>query len=830
MCAYIIISSFYRTKRRFFMKKRLTFGLVFSSLSLLFGAAAGALLHQKLNEPVKQAEAASNFRITPNTGIGHHYSWSMSSNPTDGSGTGTTGGIRVGEGSTQGTGAMSFRSGDSTTGITNPYMELYTVSPTSNFVAFYMPFYVTETMQMHTHLEKTYNFKIHLSGNNSDVIKSWELFHFGTAPVDSPSTSLVPATHWFYAGDTTTTATGRGFSQVRRASILSSNTDYNVQVTVTADNKSSGNETKYFHFGLLAYKEAGSGSMSVIIEGNYYSGGASSPIAVVNDNYYSSFSSAMDAYNSQANSIFSLYQTAQCDEDLHLRSSGGLFDLNGKTLTMNSKGIFIETNSSLDGPGTLQGSTSTLITVYGNVSLQITGNLTINHSGSTRAIWIPESFTNANIAIYSGSVVKNTATGYDARTIWLDAGTLVVQGEVLAASSTNIAISCGSNDTEKKVYFTGANARVVGNVSVYSPETAKIYASYNSVKYSNDKSVIIVLNNNYGSGKAVVYNVDDSNYSYFIAYYCHYSLTRFGSSLFSAPREYEVTFDLNNCTTDGANVGTYFDAYSCTFTPTTGYLLPNAITVTVGSTTLTSGTDYTYSRTTGALEIAAGKITNSVSIRVYAGVALTVKFLNLDGTTAKDTLYVAQGYNINPLGTPDQNVPAYRTFSGWRTTTDGSGAIYAANNQYTVNASVTFYAYYTQTDANIVEQFIGIDLHFDVDVIDVANNADTGACRGASGYYAQARTTYVGMTYAQKQLFLNTSAYAEGKARFVAWAAANGEKINPSNYDLISLNSQQLMQIVSNNSIVALVIVSMSLITVSGLAFFLIRRKKNYNK
>ena len=812
------------------MKKRLTFGLVFSSLSLLFGAAAGALLHQKLNEPVKQAEAASNFRITPNTGIGHHYSWSMSSNPTDGSGTGTTGGIRVGEGSTQGTGAMSFRSGDSTTGITNPYMELYTVSPTSNFVAFYMPFYVTETMQMHTHLEKTYNFKIHLSGNNSDVIKSWELFHFGTAPVDSPSTSLVPATHWFFAGDTTTTATGRGFSQVRRASILSSNTDYNVQVTVTADNKSSGNETKYFHFGLLAYKEAGSGSMSVIIEGNYYSGGASSPIAIVNDNYYSSFTSAMDAYNSQANSIFSLYQTAQCDEDLHLRSSGGLFDLNGKTLSMNSKGIFIESNSSLDGPGTLQGSTSTLITVYGNVSLQITGNLTINHSGSTRAIWIPESFANANIAVYSGSVVKNTASGYDARTIWLDAGTLVVQGEVLAASSTNIAISCGSNNTEKKVYFTGANARVVGNVSIYSPETAKIYASYNSVKYSNTSTIIIVLNDNYGSGKTVVYNVDDSNYSYFMAYYCHYSLTRFGSSLFSAPREYEVTFDLNNCTTDGANVGTYFDAYSCTFTPTTGYLLPNAITVTVGSVTLTSGTDYTYSRTTGVLEIAAGKITNSVSIRVYAGVALTVKFLNLDGTTAKDTLYVAQGYNVNPLGTPDQNVPAYHTFSGWRTTTDGSGALYAANNQYTVNAGVTFYAYFTRTDANVVEEFIGIDLHFDVDVIDVTNNADTGACRGASGYYAQARTTYVGMTYAQKQLFLNTSAYAEGKARFVAWAAANGEKINPSNYDLIPLNSQQLMQIVSNNSIVALVIVSMSLITVSGLAFFLIRRKKNYNK
>lgn len=812
------------------MKKRLTFGLVFSSLSLLFGAAAGALLHQKLNEPVKQAEAASNFRITPNTGIGHHYSWSMSSNPTDGSGTGTTGGIRVGEGSTQGTGAMSFRSGDSTTGITNPYMELYTVSPTSNFVAFYMPFYVTETMQMHTHLEKTYNFKIHLSGNNSDVIKSWELFHFGTAPVDSPSTSLVPATHWFFAGDTTTTATGRGFSQVRRASILSSNTDYNVQVTVTADNKSSGNETKYFHFGLLAYKEAGSGSMSVIIEGNYYSGGASSPIAIVNDNYYSSFTSAMDAYNSQANSIFSLYQTAQCDEDLHLRSSGGLFDLNGKTLSMNSKGIFIESNSSLDGPGTLQGSTSTLITVYGNVSLQITGNLTINHSGSTRAIWIPESFANANIAVYSGSVVKNTASGYDARTIWLDAGTLVVQGEVLAASSTNIAISCGSNNTEKKVYFTGANARVVGNVSIYSPETAKIYASYNSVKYSNDKSVIIVLNNNYGSGKAVVYNVDDSNYSYFIAYYCHYSLTRFGSSLFSAPREYEVTFDLNNCTTDGANVGTYFDAYSCTFTPATGYLLPNAITVTVGSTTLTSGTDYTYNRASGSLTIPANKITNSTTIRVIAGAAKTVTFLNLDGTTAKDTLYVGSGYTINPLGTPDQNLPAYYTFYGWRTTTNGSGVIYSATNQYTVNDNVTFYAYYEQTDSDKVNQFVGIDLHFDVDMIDVSNTSDTGACRGNNGLYAIAKTSYTNLSFSQKNLFNNTSSYAQAKARLLAWANANGETINPNNYDLIPLNSQQLMQTISNNNIVALVIISMSLITVSGLAFFLIRRKKNYNK
>jgi hypothetical protein len=143
---------------------------------------------------------------------------------------------------------------------------------------------------------------------------------------------------------------------------------------------------------------------------------------------------------------------------------------------------------------------------------------------------------------------------------------------------------------------------------------------------------------------------------------------------------------------------------------------------------------------------------------------------------------------------------------------------------------VTLLAYFAPSESDKVYPFVGIDLYFDVDVIDVSNTSDTGACRGNNGLYAIAKTTYTNLSFSQKNLFNNTSSYAQAKARLLAWANANGETINPNNYDLIPLNSQQLMQTISNNSIVALVIVSMSLITVSGLAFFLIRRKKNYNK
>ena len=66
---------------------------------------------------------------------------------------------------------------------------------------------------------------------------------------------------------------------------------------------------------------------------------------------------------------------------------------------------------------------------------------------------------------------------------------------------------------------------------------------------------------------------------------------------------FSVTRKLNKVSFSGettANIGT---TYTATFTPNSGYRLPSNITVKMGRDTLTQGTDYTWSTTTGVLSI-----------------------------------------------------------------------------------------------------------------------------------------------------------------------------------------------------------------------------------
>lgn len=54
-------------------------------------------------------------------------------------------------------------------------------------------------------------------------------------------------------------------------------------------------------------------------------------------------------------------------------------------------------------------------------------------------------------------------------------------------------------------------------------------------------------------------------------------------------------------------------------------------------------------------------------------------------------------------------------------------------------------------------------------------DAGTGACKGDTGYYNTAKTAYASLSNAAKILFQNDSAYADMKARYDAWAVANGD-------------------------------------------------------
>lgn len=108
--------------------------------------------------------------------------------------------------------------------------------------------------------------------------------------------------------------------------------------------------------------------------------------------------------------------------------------------------------------------------------------------------------------------------------------------------------------------------------------------------------------------------------------------------------------------------------------------------------------------------------------------------------------------------------------------------------------------------------------------IPFANNNDTGACRGGEGYYAQAKAFYnTYLTGNQRKEFATSSSYANHRARFIAWGAANGETIsfNTTTGDLV-LNSNVINPIIidSKNSYIVVIVSSLALLSLAAFIFF----------
>lgn len=81
--------------------------------------------------------------------------------------------------------------------------------------------------------------------------------------------------------------------------------------------------------------------------------------------------------------------------------------------------------------------------------------------------------------------------------------------------------------------------------------------------------------------------------------------------------EYSVTYDVTNITPSNTDNAKYHESYSTTL-QSNGYALPETITVTMGDSTLAQGTDYTYNRTTGHVNINANVIDDNIVISARA--------------------------------------------------------------------------------------------------------------------------------------------------------------------------------------------------------------------
>lgn len=129
---------------------------------------------------------------------------------------------------------------------------------------------------------------------------------------------------------------------------------------------------------------------------------------------------------------------------------------------------------------------------------------------------------------------------------------------------------------------------------------------------------------------------------------------------------YSVTNTLTNCTSDGASTVASGATYSANLTANTGYVLPTAITVTMGGTALTAGTGYTYDSTTGAISIPS--VSGNIVITAATAVAtypITYTLTNCTssntaatithGATYSTTLTAADGYVLPTAITVNMN-------------------------------------------------------------------------------------------------------------------------------------------------------------------------------
>lgn len=136
----------------------------------------------------------------------------------------------------------------------------------------------------------------------------------------------------------------------------------------------------------------------------------------------------------------------------------------------------------------------------------------------------------------------------------------------------------------------------------------------------------------------------------------------------------------------------------------------------------------------------------------------------------------------------------------------------------------------TTTAGAALTRFSNRALH--MDTIPTSDVSETDACKGASGYYAKAKAYYNNyLVQSQRVTFATDGAYANQRARFIAWAAANGETIsfNGSTGAIVVASNMNILAPVSKNNNIYVIIIIGSLVALSSLFILMVLKKKKHN-
>ena len=167
---------------------------------------------------------------------------------------------------------------------------------------------------------------------------------------------------------------------------------------------------------------------------------------------------------------------------------------------------------------------------------------------------------------------------------------------------------------------------------------------------------------------------------------------------FGAAETYTVTHNMTNVTKTSGDASVYeYAAYTAVYSASAGYVLPDAITVTIGGITATEGTEYTWDTSTGTVTIATSFVTGAIAITITGTAAFTLTYDANGGTgTMENTL---------GIGSVTLTANAYTktgySFVGWATTqanADAGIVAYTDGTSYTLSADATIYAVWIVND------------------------------------------------------------------------------------------------------------------------------------
>lgn len=806
------------------MMKLFKFGLVSLALSLCIGSGVFLLKGQKA--PTK-VEAAAVSILNP-TFINDYQNlngqnWSSNEDPSDGQSSDVNTYKNALKSTTSGFtnySVFTITTHESSNVSDASYIQAAS-SSTDDFLAQYVPAHMEFVVAPYTKVTYSLTFRLSAyrskTGNNASTRAdfSTEFFWYGET-VQTPTT-------WFYHSNDFTTSTGRGYSQYRVADEVPGNTaSHDVVKSFTFENNASSEVTKKVYFGMFCYIESSgktgnyTGKLSVISSTK----DVSNAVASVNGTNYYTSTTALSAYNAASNSTMTLISDLDFSASHYsLSSAGGTVNLVNHTINLANRVLYIAADTTITGSS---GGKVTSTFAYGTIAINAAAVLTLSgyakientctDTATARAVLLGNA--NAKIFVEENAQVISNYYG-----IQNDNGYIYCSGKIISNNSS-YAIYVGSSDEANKyIFLYGSNVQAL-KVRINNLAKTYFYAAFNSTSYSSATGVDIELNT-YTIGSIVVRNVNNSNYSKFSILQVNYRLSKSSTNMIVAYRERSVTYTLTNLSSNGPATCTIGSDLSFTISPNSGYVLPNAITVRVGTTTLSQNTDYTYNSSTGAVVINKENLTSDVTITASGVVQHTVTFVDENGQAAEPI--VVKGTQSIHLPDSD-NEPAYH-HTTWFENPEFTGSAYTPNSLYQISSDMTFYARYTQDSRDVVLQFVGIELHFDVDVISTSNVSDTGACRGETGYYEVAKAKYLSLNNAQKKIFCEYSEFATARARFIAWANANGEDINLSTYAIVQ-QSSKIVPANDSSDTVNIVIIISAVSLLSFVALIVIKRKK----